>query len=1451
MAENTPQKLKLSAGQRKFLRYFLIFIGIILFLQVTVYFTSDFLLRRYIKEQVEVASEGKYTIDFKRFYLSILERGFYVENFTLVPSDETLEGEKHLAFHRIEIPEFSVKGINYRFSEKILVLGTIRLTEPMIQSRLEDMDEDERGKSPLRMLEREIKKSVGGNLQDIVVRDLYVDNADLLLENFISQQSIKAEKTHFHVVNIQILRERETSSPFNAEGFNFQMDNFELLLADSIHTIKANHVDVSSLESYIKGQQVRLVPDVTSPSEVYYQVELDFLELTDADINKVFYTSEVDVGRLALNYPKFSIYSDVVTDDADGAIEYDLYPLIQDILASITVENLDINKGSYLQRSIRDSNRNRVEAGAIDFKMEEVYIGPDEEKKKNQFFHARDAALDISDVRIALADGVHWVTGQKVLLSSFDDAIEITGVKVFPLYDENEPPEITLFEIDVPSLSLSEANLKKIYNQNIVDIKEMIINEPSVLLKDVRAGDGDQNIDQTSLQELTREFLRAIYVERLEMRKGNLVLDNRLRIRQDSLAFGEINFVLENFRLDEDFDTQSSRIFFAEELQLEIQDYALKLSDNLHLFSSDRLYLDTKENFLQINGFRFQPADPDNILENLNRYDRNSVLDIEIPEFSARGIDIPSAYFKGELLVNQIDVPSPVIKLTQHRKGEAREDREEIDIDKSDIYDLLTTYFSVIKVDSLNIVTGSWEYENLGEDRIRTFAEDNVSIRVKNFYLDQFSGERELQSFFAEELDISLDNYVFNLAEGQYSIIADKISFNSAREEILTTNVRLRPRRNLPAKVSISADIPEMSFGGVDLETFVFDNKLSLQKVKLTDTDVRLFINRDEESQERRNGRGRRGRDRNLPRTIDVVQIDTIEAENAHINVAYQIDGVNRELIDTGINLKFFNFLLDSTKLTQGEIAEFFGNMEASIDDFSLIFQDSIHSVNFAKVDLSTRDEEIVFTDLTLTPINIVGQPGRPVISATVPRVVMKTESLNEIQKTGEFIISSLKLDDPAIALYLDNGEKEVDKVEKAEQTIQQILTNLYVGRFEISGGQVQLLEKETARDIQSFTNLGLVLSDLNFDLTQMGEVDTKFFLSSDYEVIIPNYELELKDGLNIVRVGLAKLKGEQLILEDVRLFPKFGKYEYLRKVGYQTDVANVHIPQVVFEGLDLNKFVDDKKFIARRLELHDLSAEIFRDKRLDVEEDNYRPMPQKLMMNAGVDVLVDSLLVSKAKIRYHEFPTKGMVPGNIEFNEMDISVSPFQLTEKPEDYEFQSIELYGEGFMNEVAPMEISVTMYFFGDFPMEVRAQTGEFELALINPILETNAFATARRGVIKEANWEFIADDKSARGEMTIKYNKLNLRLLNERTLEHGTGRKRILSWVINALAVRSNNPRRLFNHLVTSTIYEPRDDSRFIFNYWWRATMSGLKGSVGLGQPRIPKEEEMEIVFPEEP
>src|SRR5690606_28648621 len=142
-----------------------------------------------------------------------------------------------------------------------------------------------------------------------------------------------------------------------------------------------------------------------------------------------------------------------------------------------------------------------------------------------------------------------------------------------------------LFEIELPQVILGDANLKKIYNESILDINEMVISSPSVLLRDL-ASNPDVS-GKSTIQELTENYLNAIYIQRLEVSDGSLVLDNDLRLRQDSLSFGKINFVLEDFRLDGQVEAdESSRLFLAEDLRLEIEDYALKLSDNLHLFTA-------------------------------------------------------------------------------------------------------------------------------------------------------------------------------------------------------------------------------------------------------------------------------------------------------------------------------------------------------------------------------------------------------------------------------------------------------------------------------------------------------------------------------------------------------------------------------------------------------------------------------------------------------------------------------------------------------------------------------------------------------------------------------------------------------------------------------------------------------------------------------------------------
>jgi hypothetical protein len=1435
MSQAKKQTKESNKVGRRFLKPFVIVLSISLLLQGVIYFTSDFFLRSYLKQKVREASGEKYEIDFDKFHVSLFQRGVILKGFSLIPVEEAFSKSNSTPYYKITAPEIAITRFNYLFRKKELQLGAINLASPSIEFRLEEELEElfKQGEtSALKLLEEEIKKTFGDlGLEEIRIKNLFVDDADLLLQNFISQRAIQVENAHIQLKDIQLLKKRNPETPFNAEGFVLDLDNFQMLLADSVHTVRASEVHISSLEQFIKVQKVDVIPDFNQKSTNYFEVKLEDLNLTEADINKVFYTSEVDVGALMLLRPDFSLYSADMQQKSDEGI-FDLYELIEGILGSITIRDLQIVEGKFVQSAYQDLGNHRIKANKIAFMMQNVYIGPDEKQKINQFFYAQDAALELRDVEITLGDKIHLIKGDFISLSSFTDAIEIKGMKIMPEQNAYTNDDRTLFEINVPELQLNEADLRKIYNEGIIAIQEVFVYRPEIILRDVQGN--NQERKPFDLQDLTEDFLKAIYIDRFEVSEGSLVVDNNLRVRQDSLSFGKVSFVLEKFALDEQADRFGNRnIFFAEELQIELTDYALKLADNLHVFKADRLFLDTKSSQVQIDGFSIRPFVPSQIQAALDKYNKHTALDIYVPRFSALGVDISEAYFNKKLNINQIRIPSPKINIYTYR---SKEDEYEEKVEREELLNLLGNYFLEVAVDSLILIKGSLNYENTIRDRLRTFAEDNVSIAVKNFQIDQNTDSEDFRSLFSEEVDLSLNNYVFSIANGKYNVVADRINFNTSREEIITSNVRLTPSRRADLKTQISAVIPRLSFTGVDLESFLFENELSLSKVKLSGSSVSILIDSDFENEVDRNRSRNRGRI--LPKTINVIDIDTVSAENANFSLFYQEEGNRSELINTGINLSIFDFMLDSAVLAKGDVSEFFGGLALDIDEFWLTLPDSVHKVTFSKVQLDTRNEGILLNNLRIIPNTLSGKPGVPVISGHIPTALIKTSALADIQMQKDLWMSELRLFRPDIEIFLDNVKADKTE-EETEEDIKSVLETIRIDEFEIVEGNLAFYDKNSSKDPQHFKGINFSLNELNLHLDDMSGFDKLELLEKDFLINLPDYKFLTKDSMNVIEIGLATLSNDQILLQNVSMKPRMGRFSYVRKLGKEVDVIDLFIPEIIIHQPDLPRLVEKQELSAVLLELLDLDAIIYRDKRFPLPQDVYKFMPQELMKQVGIVLQMDTLQLRNGNIRYVEFSAKGLVPGEISFSELYAAIYPFHLGKNPADYQIKNSNLLAIGKLNGEAQINLQGQMSFDDPYPMQINAQIGGFDLRSINSILIPNAFARIREGTVQSGDWSFTADNKEAKGSMLLLYNDLNVMLLDERTLQRGLGRKKILTFVLNVFAVKSNNPRRFPRNTVRGSIYEPRNTEKFIFNYWWKTTLSGLKGSLGLGQAKPPK------------
>jgi hypothetical protein len=1439
MEENQSQVVVKPKKKKKYLRLLGIVVLILAVLQIVFYYGSDFLLRNFLKEKVNVASGNKYEIDFEEFHILFLQRGISFKGLKLNPVQEQFVENGDNPYYRISVPEIDITGLHYRFFKKEFIIGTIGLVNPEVDFKLANQDTAAVSKpkvSPILILQEEIKKSfLGSQIKEIRINKLKIDDADLLLKNFISQKAIKAENTRLLLEDIQLLQPREPETPFNAKGFSFGFDDFEVLLADSIHTIQAQTVNVSSLDQFIEAKQVKITPNFNKPSNTYFQLDLDNLLLKDADINKVFYTSEVVVGQLKIENPEFNLFTGQILKKDRGAEPFDLYGLIDGILNSIQIHDFEIVEGKFGKRLASSQDTYMIKTDRIDFKMDGFYVGPDESRKKDQFFYADNASVEIHMVEFALNDSIHRMKGDFVRLSSFDDKIEIDGFKLFPAEDLELDGKKAHLDISVSGLVITEANLKKVYNQGIIDLKEVILDEPDILLKNIQGG--EKNDSKLDLADIYSEYLNGIYVERLEIREGSMTLDNKVRIRQDSLSFGKINLVLENFALDDNTEISDSKgAFYAENLQLEVEDYALKLADNLHIFKAAKILLDTKGKLIEIDGFAIRPLYQTQIQQILDRYGKSTSLDIYVPKFMAKGVDIPMAYFDGILRINEILVPSPDINL--YRYKQKIPDGTENELKRGEILELLTNYFSEIKVDSINVKSAKLNYQNFIKDKSRSFSEENVTISVKNFFIDEATVSNKINTFFSEELDLNLSNYIFNIGNGKYTIQADGINFNTSREEIITRNVRLSPSRNFSDKTKVTATIPILTFRGVDLEAFLFDNTLSLQKVGLANSTVALLIDNDWKGESNQTDNKRARRDRNLPKNISNVSIDTIETIDAKFSLAFKEQGSQRQLINTEIDLRVFDFLLDSASMQKGEIAGFFDGISLELDEFWLTLNDSVHQVTFSKVELDTKYEGILVNNFRVIPNALGGKPGHPVFSGHIPTILVKLNSISEIQSSKDIWLKQLRIFKPDMEVFLD--EVKLTKSEKEKKISGNELFEFFqVDDFEIIEGNFSIFDKDGSKKPQHFKAVNFEVFGTRIDLLNLDQLDRNAFLNQKFEFSLPNYEILTKDSLNKVSIGLITVNNHQVKINDLHFSPRVGKYEYGKIVGKQTDVMNIHVPLLVLDQPDYDDFLENNVLAAKSLKVSDVYATMFRDKRYPREGGIFRPMPQELMRKAGLELRLDTFVIENATIRYSEFFEKGMVPGEILFTDINAGLYPFHLTKEGNNFALKESFLLATTKLNGVAELNLQGHLFFEPPYPMRINAQLSEFDMTTLNSILETNAFVNVKRGKVKGADWSFVADNEKAVGQMRFLYSDLHLILLNHRTLERAKGRDAILTFVLNSFAVRSNNPRRYLRKPIEGNIYQERDKEKFIFNYWWKTTFSGMKGSLGLGQAKPTK------------
>ncbi|UZD21862.1 hypothetical protein PBT90_00115 [Algoriphagus halophytocola] len=1449
MAEEKRTKNSKHPFRKKVVRGLMLGVLAVLFLEFVVYFGANFLLASWVRTKINEASKDIYDVDFNQVRFSLFRRGVFLDGIVMKPV-EGLSSDQDRTLFDISLDQLGFKNLWFDFSEEVLYVGNVEFDNPSINMILPDLPDSvlenrpKRDLSQVKELEEELQKIISrANFTGVYINEVLIDNADLFFLNFLSHNSLKAENTKLVIKDINWTTSQDWETPFNARGFEFNLERVDFPLPDGVHAIHSDKVYISSLENIIDLEGFQLYPDKSQPSKAYYSLALKDLRVGNVDLNKAFMSSDVLIDEIVLNQPDFKVEK-TEAGIRDSTATGDLNEMIQGILKSFEVKELSINAGKFVSANSADSLKNRIDIKKFDFKMIEFYLGQDESKRSNQFFYGQDASMEIQNADLYLSDGIHVISGEKVSLSSFKDELLIENVNMAPregILAQVEPDNI--LRVSLPMLVLNEANLKKLYNQGVFDVQEMLVQSPKLEMTELKSSG---NSSQNKLQAVLEGYLDEIAIQTVRLEEGEIQFTNDQGERSDDIGFEKFSLLLENVSIYPNVKTTLSERFLADEMVLSLDKYRLKLRDNLHEFMADRIVIDSKNSRVLINDFVLRPENPDSIQYSLDTYGKSVVLNVEIPEFRIEGIDLMAAYMDNKLLINQVTVPAPKANYTRYRKNNRSKSATHVE-SSGEIKDLLTAYFSYIQIDSVSFSDGAISYTNYSGPKEITFSEDSLTLNLKGFFLAENVQRTQAGTFFSDEIDLILAQYNFSVAGGSYNVDTDGIRYNSKSQSIHLDNITLSPSASLKSKIGLSLSLPSVALEGVDIESFLFENKLELDKLLVEGSSIGLEIRPEfEQVAERKKSKILEGNA--LPKAIERIAIDTIESSNSSLSLNYKVGDDDFESIQTDFDLAITGFDLDSTANAREDIAGLFDQISLSLQDFSYALPDSVHVLKFSSLYVDNTAEETVFSEVEVVPRNTTGQLGKPVFSGSIDQLGVRNNTIQNIQQTGKVDFSGIRLTNPKIEVYLPQEGEISEKVKKAKPEVKSetgLIEAVLLQDLLVQNGSISVRTKEGAQIPKlNFNHVNFGLQDLNLNVLDMEqEVGPEFLIDKDLNLSVSNYHILTSDSMNRIRVGKIVYLDKNLILDSISVEPAMGRYEFLRKKGYQDNAIDAFVSRATVEGINFDEYFENQNLRASALRIDGLQMDVFRDKRIPLKEGIVKPMPQELLEKAFFDVTIDSLLVNGSKIRYQEFGPKSMIPGSIYFGNVSASLVPFVMRKAGEDYPVDFSTLQADAAIMGEGAISLNAKMYSDDPYPMDVHATLGEFDLRKINNMVSHGAFIRILEGKVTDGEWKFRINKEEAWGEMNFRYEDLKVEFLDSLTLERGRGKLGLLTFLANTITKKSN-PRKLFNRRVISDIYYERDESKFIFAGWWRATFSGIKGALGLGQAKMPKRKEEE-------
>ncbi|HET6558266.1 MAG TPA: hypothetical protein VFG54_13185 [Prolixibacteraceae bacterium] len=750
------------------------------------------------------------------------------------------------------------------------------------------------------------------------------------------------------------------------------------------------------------------------------------IRFSNIGLLKLIFRSQLEIGEILITRPELKIHGKHSAEKENNisTVLLELKPLVTKTFEYINIHKIELIDASFDFYNLWGDTRKLANAENITIGIQNFYTDSLLLPNPEKLFNADDIYLRMHRYLNVLGDSIHSLTAETVTYSLKRSQIEAEQLELKPVKEVN--PEHARYYVSIPKVMVKSRLIHEFYKYKAIPVDTMILTDAEIRYYPGRKHSATtlNQIVEFDLYDLIEKEFSSVSISNFRLDNAHLLLYRNQIDTASQQELKNIRLSLQDFLLDSISLKDTSRIFYAKNIDFSVSEYDLTLGDNLHRLRAEKLGISTKRKSAFLRKIHLYP-----LQSQLAEAGTANTVDASCDSVRLDLLDFKRAYHTQRFYIHRVNLFNPQVQVTRNEV----EQHEQDTTNASFVYRLISNYLEGIYADRVAVQKGKFVMVNKTGVLQSGLIETSFGLFLNGFALDETSARRSDRLFFANQIELRFNDYQMQLVDQLHKLTVENFSISTQKKQALLQNLHLFPvtTENVEDRLKqynrselYEFTIPELLFSNADFHHAFFNKKFSADQIiiqapviyyenfatlkpakpKADFEDLYLLISN----------------------YLDDIHLGKVDIPDGKIRLVNHSRKGKTISLDNQFTLGLENLLINKDQFGKKRLL-FSEQVEFAVRDHLIRLSDNVHVIKAGTVGFSTLRKEVYVTNARIYPeTNSQNFPDIGWnIQLLIPEIRINGISVPDIYFDQKIEANNVLISSPEIKLYQKNISKE------------------------------------------------------------------------------------------------------------------------------------------------------------------------------------------------------------------------------------------------------------------------------------------------------------------------------------------------------------------------------------------------------------------------------------------